>query len=94
MLLLVLCLAVLGICAANPAWRSWFGGCAADVHEQVTPGSGTQTVQGSPKVYVVRGESFYHLKDCPLLEGKTGVPTALATARVLYQPCLECRPPG
>lgn len=83
----------IGICAANPTLRGKIGGCAESVKQEVTPGTGTETIQGHPKVYVIRGEPFYHRRECPMLEGKIGVPTALPRAVDLHEPCPECDPP-
>jgi hypothetical protein len=93
LLFVLVCLAAIGICAANPRLRSKIGGCAESVKEEVTPGSTADTLQGQPKVYVMRGGTFYHLKGCPRLEGEIGVPTPLPEARELYQPCPDCHPP-
>ena len=45
------------------------------------------------KVYVPRGDRYYHLKDCPQIAGRTAVPTPLEQAREMYQPCPVCNPP-
>ena len=93
LLFVLVCLAAIGICAANPRLRSRIGGCAESVTQEVTPGNSTDTLGGDVKVYVIRGGSYYHTKDCPRLEGEIGVPTPLSQARELYPPCPDCNPP-
>jgi hypothetical protein len=45
------------------------------------------------KVFRARGEEYYHLRDCPELEGKSAIMMPLDTAKALCQPCPVCKPP-
>ncbi|MHC4480013.1 MAG: hypothetical protein ACYS8K_05485 [Planctomycetota bacterium] len=61
--------------------------------EDVGPGEPSPTIGDEVKVYVPRGDQYYHRRTCPRLEGTTAVPTPLSKARVLCQPCPQCDPP-
>ena len=79
--------------ALNPQLRGKVGGMVGGVKEEFSPGDGTPTLGGEAKVYVPRGDQFYHTRDCPTIQGKRAVPTSLGKAREYCSPCPECDPP-
>jgi len=90
---LAVCAAIIGVWVFSPGVRhsvkSWF----QTVKEDIGPSEPEATVGSQAKVFVPRGDAYYHVRDCPLLEGKTGIPWPLDKARELYRPCPECNPP-
>jgi hypothetical protein len=70
-------------------WSTVSGTVAEWTKPDAGPVKGMEVI----KVYVPRGDSYYHRKDCPLIAGKTAVPTNLELARELYHPCPVCKPP-
>ncbi len=70
-----------------------FGGVRGTVSEWTAPDAGPVKGMEPVKVYVPRGDSYYHLKNCPRIAGSTPVVMALQEAREMYKPCPVCKPP-
>jgi len=69
------------------------GGVCNTVSEWTKPDAGPVKHLHIVKVYIPRGDRYYHLKNCPQIAGRTAVPMQLEKARELYRPCPVCRPP-
>ena len=90
--LLIVCAAV-AVVLTTPQVRSFFGEFVQAAKQDVGPGEGEATVAGHVKVYIPRGDQYYHVRSCPRLEGLNAVPTPLPEAKGLCRPCPECKPP-
>ena len=91
--LVVVGLALVALFAIKPELRARLASFVGGVKEEFSPGEGTRTIGGSVKVYIPRGDQFYHTRDCPRTRGKSAVPTPLGNAREYCAPCPECNPP-
>ena len=93
MVLLLIGGGIVAVFALNPQLRSKVGGAVGAVKEEFSPGEESPTMGGQPKVYVPRGDRFYHTRDCPRIEGQRAVPMPLGKAKEIFAPCPECNPP-
>jgi hypothetical protein len=93
LVILCICAAVAGVWVFSPTARQEVKGWFRAAREDIAPSGGSATFGGQVKVYVPRGDVYYHVKDCPRMEGKIGVIMPLNKARELYMPCPECNPP-
>lgn len=92
--LVVLVILAAAVVAFVPGLRQriWHG-VRSTVAEWTKPDAGPVKGREITKVYVPRGDRFYHRWGCTQIAGRTAVPTRLDEARELYQPCPVCKPP-
>ena len=90
--LLIVCGAV-AVVLTTPQVRSAIRELLQVAKEDMGPGEGKKTIAGHIKVFVPRGDQYYHSAGCPRLETLNAVPTPLEEAKGLYRPCPECKPP-
>jgi hypothetical protein len=93
--LLLLIVAAVAVCIFVPEVRvrvvSLFHEVKSEATQYAEP---SETIDGQKvKVYVIRGEDYYHRRDCPEIQGKAFVMRPLDTARELQKPCPVCNPP-
>ncbi|MHC5034034.1 MAG: hypothetical protein ACYTFZ_03255 [Planctomycetota bacterium] len=93
MLLALVVIVVAAVLIGKPEVRQRIGKFFRTVKEDVGPGEPSATIGGAAKMYVPRGDRYYHRRDCPRLEGLTPVPMPLPKAKGVAAPCPTCRPP-
>ena len=92
LLLVIVIVAAVLIWVPGLRQKIW-SGVSTTVAEWTKPDAGPVKGMNIVKVYNVRGEDYYHVKDCPQIAGKVAVPMTLQEARELYKPCPVCKPP-
>jgi hypothetical protein len=92
--LIIVVLVAAAVLAFVPGLRQrlWYS-VRGTVAEWTKPDAGPVKDLNIVKVYVPRGDNYYHRKGCPQIAGRSAVPTLLEQARELYQPCPVCNPP-
>jgi len=94
LIILGVCGAIVAVIVFSPGARGYLGGFITAVEKDVGPGPSSDKIGSEVKVYVPRGDRFYHTKDCPRLRTLNAVPMSLSEARAFhYEPCPECKPP-
>jgi hypothetical protein len=85
--------ALVGVVVLHPGVRQSVVGFFQSAKKDIGPGEPPATIGGQVRVYVPRGDKYYHVKSCPRLQGIIAVPMPLDEARALYAPCPDCNPP-